>query len=382
MAEPETFTFSESKFEEALRNKTEKREKQIGDTSDPKPNKKRKQIDETSDPEAQQPRTVKAIRVHKFGGPKVLKLEDVETSEPKEGEICLKLKAAKVCWDSIGIVKAVGTGVTHLKVGNLVYYASAEPHGSCIEERNVPSDKVIILPPEVDPIFASAYTQLAMMARYLVTQVFKVKSGHIVLVHAGGGTLCGYFLSQWASNLGATVIWTVPPSTDSVLLEKMVKAAKGAKCKHVIPIDDQRKFAESVIQISLGRGCDVVYDPIGHDDFKECLACLKPKGHMVNFCSCSGKPKIAVSTLAQKSIFFCSPDMKHYLENRDELIQSAMEVFEKIKRQKLQFNVRLKTFRLSETAQAHSAMEKMETTIAVLVPDDDNGDGGWFSSTI
>ncbi|GKV33860.1 hypothetical protein SLEP1_g42310 [Rubroshorea leprosula] len=236
----------------ALRNKTKKRGKQISDTSDPKPNKKRKQIDETSERIAQQPRTVKAIRVHKFGGPKILKLDDVETSEPMEGEICLKLKAAKVCafdtllrrglgkdydlplpyipgWDSVGIVKAVGTGVTHLKVGNLVYYASSEPHGSCIEERNVPSDKVIILPPEVDPIFASAYTQLAMMARYLVTQV---KSGHIVLVHAGGGTLCGYFLTQWASNLGATVIWTVPPSTDSLLLEKMVKAAKGAKCKH------------------------------------------------------------------------------------------------------------------------------------------------------
>ncbi|KAM1368315.1 hypothetical protein ACFXTH_001620 [Malus domestica] len=87
---------------------------------------------------------VKAIRVHELGGPQVLKWEDVEIGEPKEGEVSVKNKAIGVNFidvyfrkglyykadtmpltpgmEACGVVTAVGPGVIGRRVGDLVAY--------------------------------------------------------------------------------------------------------------------------------------------------------------------------------------------------------------------------------------------------------------------
>ena len=96
----------------------------------------------------------KAIRIYEHGGPEVLKWEDVEVGEPGEGEVRLKLKAAGLnfidCYqrsglypmdlpltlgaEGVGVVDAVGPGVTNLSTGQRVAYSGGQI-GSYAEER-------------------------------------------------------------------------------------------------------------------------------------------------------------------------------------------------------------------------------------------------------
>ncbi|KAL0400955.1 UNVERIFIED_CONTAM: Quinone oxidoreductase [Sesamum latifolium] len=114
---------------------------------------------------------VKAIRVYELGGPEVLKWEDVEIGEPKDGEIKVKNKAIGLNFidtyfrkgvykasmfpftpgmEAVGVVTAVGPGLTGRKVGDLVGYAG-NPMGAYAEEQILPADKVVPVPPSIDP---------------------------------------------------------------------------------------------------------------------------------------------------------------------------------------------------------------------------------------
>ncbi|KAE9465034.1 hypothetical protein C3L33_03068, partial [Rhododendron williamsianum] len=136
---------------------------------------------------------VKAIRVHELGGPEVLKWEDVEIGEPKEGEIRVKNKAIGLNFvdvyfrkgvykastmpftpgrEAAGVVTAVGPGLTGRKVGDVVAYAG-NPMGSYAEEQILPAEKVVTVPPSLDPIVAASVILKGMTVHMLVRQCFK-----------------------------------------------------------------------------------------------------------------------------------------------------------------------------------------------------------------
>ncbi|GKV33862.1 hypothetical protein SLEP1_g42311 [Rubroshorea leprosula] len=171
---------------------------------------------------------VKAIRVHELGGPEVLKWEDVEIGEPKEGEIRVRNKAIGLNFidvyfrkgvykvavipftpgmEAVGEVIAVGPGLTGRKVGDIVAYAG-QPMGSYAEEQILPADKVVPVPPSVDPIIAASIMLKGMTAQFLVRRCFKVEPGHNVLVHAAAGGV-GSLLCQWANALGEEAVGEV-----------------------------------------------------------------------------------------------------------------------------------------------------------------------------
>ncbi|XP_023922613.1 uncharacterized protein LOC112033912 isoform X1 [Quercus suber] len=222
---------------------------------------------------------VKAIRVHELGGPEVLKWEDVELGEPKEGEIRVKNKAIGLNFidvyfrkgvyktptlpytpgrEAAGVVTAVGPGLTGRQVGDLVAYAG-DPMGSYAEEQILPANKVVPVPPSIDPIVAASVILKGMTAQFLLCRCFKVEPGHTILVHAAAGGV-GSILSQWANALGATVIGTVSTK------EKAVQA-KDDGCHHVI-IYKEEDFVARVNEITSGNGVDVVYDAVGKDTFQ------------------------------------------------------------------------------------------------------------------
>ncbi|KAJ6824688.1 uncharacterized protein M6B38_379325 [Iris pallida] len=113
---------------------------------------------------------VKAIRVHELGGPEVLKWEDVEIGEPKEGEVRVKNKAVGVNFidiyfrkgvrffpdkmpftpgmEAVGVVTAVGPSTTGRKIGDVVAYAGW-PVGSYSEEQILPASIVVPVPPSM-----------------------------------------------------------------------------------------------------------------------------------------------------------------------------------------------------------------------------------------
>lgn len=327
------------------------------------------------------PTMVKAIRVHECGGPEVLKWEDVELGEPKEGEVRVRNKAIGLNFidiyfrkgeyksptmpftpgmEAVGEVVAVGPGLTGRQVGDLVAYAGSLM-GAYAEEQILPADRVIPIPPSIDPITAASILLKGLTAQYLVRRSFKVEAGHTVLVHAAAGGV-GSLLCQWANALGATVIGTVSTK------EKAVQAKEDG-CHHVI-IYKEEDFVSRVKEITAGRGVEVVYDSVGKDTFQGSLDCLKLKGSMILFGQSSGAPDpIPVSALAVKSLFFQRPTLMHYTVTRDELLEAAGELFANVASGVLRVRVNHK-FLLSQAAEAQTALENRKTTgSVVLIPD-------------
>jgi len=324
---------------------------------------------------------VKAITVHEVGGPEVLKWEDVEVGEPGEGEILVKHKAIGVNFidvyyrkgiykveklpfipgrEAVGVVTAVGRGLTGREVGDLVAYAG-NPMGSYAEEQILPADQVVPFPSTMDPISGAAMMLKGMTAQYLLRSCFKVEPGHTILVHAAAGGV-GSLLCQWGKALGATVIGTVSSE------EKAAQAAEDG-CHHPI-IYTQESFVERVKEITKGQGVSVVYDSVGKDTFQGSLECLASRGYMVSFGQSSGiVDPFPMSVLAPKSLFLTRPSLMHYTATREELLRCAGEVFAAVANGVIKVRV-TKTYRLSEAAKAHADLEARKTTgSVVLIPD-------------
>ncbi|KAL4651091.1 uncharacterized protein LOC142621468 isoform X2 [Castanea sativa] len=261
--------------------------------------------------------------------------------------------------EAVGVVTAVGPGLTGRQVGDLVAYAG-DPMGSYAEEQILPANKVVPVPPSIDPIVAASVILKGMTAQFLLRRCFKVEPGHTILVHAAAGGV-GSLLSQWANALGATVIGTVSTK------EKAVQA-KDDGCHHVI-IYKEEDFVARVNEITSGNGVDVVYDAVGKDTFQGSLACLKPRGYMVNFGQSSGTPDpLPLSALSAKSLFLTRPSLMQYTATQDELLATAGEVFANVESGVLRVRVN-HTYPLSQAAQAHADLEGRKATgSVVLIP--------------
>lgn len=322
----------------------------------------------------------KAILVHEYGGPSVLKWEDVEVGKPGKGEVLIRQHAVGLNYidtyfrsgayktaglpftpgnEGAGEVLALGRGVTGLKVGDRVAYAG--PIGAYAQERVIAADKLVKIPANIDYDVAASIMLKGMTAQYLLRRTFRVKKGDTVLFHAAAGGV-GLMACQWASALGATVIGTVG-SADKA------KLAKKHGCRHVINYREE-DFVERVKKITKGQGVDVVYDGVGKDTFPGSLDCLRPMGMWVLFGAASGPvPPVDLGILAQKgSIFTTRPTLFTYIAKREDLVKTARELFKVVGdgTVKVEINQR---YALKDAAKAHADLEGRKTTGAtVLIP--------------
>ncbi|PQQ04316.1 uncharacterized protein Pyn_31229 [Prunus yedoensis var. nudiflora] len=336
---------------------------------------------------------VKAIRVHELGGPEVLKWEDVEVGEPKEGEVRVKnkaiglnfidvyfrkgvYKAATVPYtpgvEACGVVTAVGPGLTGRQVGDLVamlvsQWAHMRKSRSFLQTELC----LFLLPLILLLLHPSCSRQRLEFQEPHIKSVNEdslnyktrdnhilVEPGHTVLVHAAAGGV-GSLLCQWANALGATVIGTVSTKLKAA-------QAKEDGCHHVI-IYKEEDFVARVKEITSDNGVEVVYDSVGKDTFEGSLACLKTRGYMVSFGQSSGAPDpVPLSAIAVKSLFLTRPSLFHYAVTRDELLGMAGEVFGNVQSSVLRVRVN-HTYPLSEAAQAHEDLENRKTSRSVLL---------------
>ena len=315
---------------------------------------------------------VHAIRVHEAGGPEVLRWEEVDVGEPGPGQVRLRQTAVGLNYidvyhrtglypqplpftpgtEAAGLVEAIGKEVTDLSVGDRV--ASAGPIGSYAEARLIDADRLVKLPDYVSDELAAAMMLQGMTARMLLRAVYEVKPGDTILVHAAAGGV-GLILCQWANALGATVIGTV--STD----EKAAMASAHG-CHHAI-VYTRQDFVAEVERITNGAKLPVVYDSVGKDTFLKSLDCLRPRGLMVSYGNASGPPDpIAPALLAQKgSLFLTRPTLFSYIATREELEQSAAELFDMVRSGKVKVEVGQR-FALKDAAEAHRQLEARKTT--------------------
>ena len=323
----------------------------------------------------------KAIRIHKTGGPEVLKWEDVEVGKPGEGEIRVRHTAIGLNYidvyfrtglypgpdlpfslglEAAGVVEAVGPGVKDLAEGDRIAYA-APPIGAYAEARVMPARKAVKIPDGIEDRQAAAMMLQGMTAEYLLRRCYPVKKSQTILFHAAAGGV-GLIACQWAKHLGATVIGTVGS-------EEKAKLAKAHGCDHTI-LYDRENFVDRVKELTDGKGVPVVYDGVGKSTFMKSLDCLQPRGMLVSYGQASGAIEpLNIGILSQKgSLYLTRPTLMTYTASREDTLESSGALFDVVRKGAVKIEVN-QTFALKDAADAHKALEGRKTTgSTVLIP--------------
>lgn len=322
----------------------------------------------------------KAIRIHSHGGPDVMRWEDVPTPEPGPAEALVHHSAvglnyidiyfrtglykipslpATLGMEGAGVVRAVGSEVTHVKVGDRVAYATG-PIGAYATDRVISADRLVKIPDGIDDKTAAAMMLQGMTAQYLIRRTHRVQAGETILVHAAAGGV-GLILCQWAKHLDATVIGVV--ST-----EQKAELARQHGVAHAIIGHDN--LPAEVKRITGGAMVPVVYDSVGKDTFMTSLDCLAPLGLMVTFGNASGPvPPVELGILSLKgSLYVTRPTLATYTARSEDLQASAKDLFDVVLSGAVKVRVN-QTFPLKDARQAHEALEGRRTTgSTVLIP--------------
>lgn len=189
--------------------------------------------------------TMKAVRLHQYGGPEVLQVEDAPLPEIADGEVLVRVAAAGVnpidCvtragdfakiwpenpfpaivgWDISGVVDAVGNGVTDFKPGDEVYTMARFPDeaGAYAEFAAVPQGDLALKPRSIDHVHAAAVPLVALTVWQALFDAGGLAAGQTVLIHAAAGGV-GHIAVQLAKWKGATVIGTASARNEAFLKE-------------------------------------------------------------------------------------------------------------------------------------------------------------------
>ena len=284
-----------------------------------------------------------AIRFHETGGPEVLKFESVEVGAPGPGEVRVRHTGIAVNFidiyfrtgrypcpkpnglgsDAVGVVEAVGPGVSFLAEGDRVGYMLG-PLGAYSEARVMPAEVCIKLPDGISDATASTIIMKGLTAQYLFRQVYPLKAGDTILYHAAAGGV-GLIACQWARAIGVTMIGTVGSDEKAAI-------AKAHGCTHVINYSKEN-FVERVREITDGKGVPVVYDSVGKDTFMGSLDCLQKRGTLVSNGTTSGSVTFDPTLLAVKgSLWVTRPAMVDYALPRPNMLKMADELFDLVQK--------------------------------------------------
>lgn len=319
----------------------------------------------------------RAIVIREPGGPQVLKSERITVGAPGKGQVRLRQTAIGVnfhdCYvrsgsyktlslpgvpglEAVGVVDAVGPDVVDFGPGDRVGYITPG-YGGYASARLIDASLLVRLPESLDDKTAAATLLRGLTAQVLLCQVFPVRAGHTVLVHAAAGGV-GRLLCQWAHHLGATVIGTVGS-------EEKASLARASGCAHTI-LYRTENFVEKVREFTQGRGVDVAYDSVGKDTFQGSLDVLAMRGHLVNFGQSSGRIEpFEISKLFAKSNTISRPGVFHYFTGSDR-DPMAKALFAALADRVITAG-RFHEYAFEDGAKAHADMEGRKTAGAVLL---------------
>jgi NADPH:quinone reductase len=301
----------------------------------------------------------KAIRVYEYGGPEVMRFEDVPLAEPGPGQIRVRQAAIGVNFIDIyfrtgayksphmpytpgkegaGTVTALGEGVTQFKAGDRVAYGSVAD-GCYAEEPVIPASAAVPIPDGVDEKTAAAMMLKGLTVEYLLHRTYAVKPGDTILWQAAAGGV-GLIACQWAKHLGATVIGTA-----------------GSPEK-----------AELAKRITGGKGVPVVYDGVGQATLMGSLDSLAPLGLLASFGSASGAiTGLDLGLLAPRgSLYVTRPTLATFSANRATLEEAAARLFKVVRDGAVKIAVNA-TYPLAEAQTVHRDLAGRETTGSIVM---------------
>ena len=321
----------------------------------------------------------KVVRLHRYGGPEALAIEELDPGPPGPQELQIRHTAIGLNYidvydrtglyplelpavlgrEAAGVVVAKGKKVKDFRPGQRVAYVHTP--GAYSELRNVPAERVVRVPSGISDQEAAALMLKGLTAHYLLRRTYRVQRGDQILVHAAAGGV-GLLLCQWARALGAVVIGVVGSDAKADLARKN-------GCRQVL-ISGRDDVVAGVRKLTRGAGVAVVYDSVGKDTFMESLDCLRPRGMMVSYGNASGPPPVFSPLELSKrgSLYLTRPTLFSYVATRAELAAAARELFAIVRARKVRVRIG-QTYPLVEVAQAHRDLEaRLTTGSTVLIP--------------
>ena len=328
--------------------------------------------------------TMRAIRIHNYGGPEVMQLEELSVPVPRAAEALIRVYAASVNFldvqkrrgqlvgqgfyqragvrevdlpttlgsQGVGTVEALGAEVSKIQRGDRVSFVGESYASHAV----VPAARLIRIPDGINFEQAAAGLNQGFLAYAFTHFAYPIKRGDWCLIQAAAGGI-GQLLCQMAKIRGGRVIGV----TSSGAKAKFVTDA-GAE---VVIISTESDIAKEVRRITEGRGVSVVYDGVGKDTFAANLDSLSSGGYLVIYGQSSGYvPPFDLMTLQEKGSLFLTrtnglPYLKeypHYLEQFTGWIREG----------KLSIKID-RTYPLAEAARAHAALEQRQVVGRILL---------------
>lgn len=276
---------------------------------------------------------MRAIRCKTYGPPSNLVLEEVDSLHAGPKEVVVKVAACGLNFpdtliiqglyqfkpelpftpgsDIAGIVKEVGEGVTHLKVGDSVFGFVA--HGGLAEEVIVPGNACFPKPPQMDFPVAASFMMAYGTSYHALKDRAKLMEGETLLVMGASGGV-GLAAVELGKLMGAKVI--AAASSDEKL----------ALCKEYGADElinyTKQDLKSKIKELTEGKGVDVIYDPVGGDFSEQALRGIAWNGRFLVVGFAAGNiPKIPLNLPLLKGasivgVFWGGFAMKYPKENR------------------------------------------------------------------
>ncbi|HEY1659653.1 MAG TPA: quinone oxidoreductase [Candidatus Sulfotelmatobacter sp.] len=328
-------------------------------------------------------KTMRAVRIHSYGGPEVMQVEELPLPVPGPEQALLRVEAASVNFLEVqmrrgelvgqafyrahgaapdlpatvgsqgaGVVEQLGSQVSNVQVGDRVLFFGS----SYATHALAPAGWLIPIPEKVSMEQAAGGLNQGFLAYAFTHFAYPVQPMDWCLIQAAAGGL-GLLLCQMAKIRGGRVIGVTSTA-------EKAKFVREAGADEVI-VSSTTDIARDARQITDGRGVSVVYDGVGKDTFAASLDSLAPAGYLIMYGQSSGYvPPFDLMTLQEKGSVFLTrtnglPYRKEYpgyLQRFEEWVNNG------------NVSVRIdRTFPLSGAAQAHEALEHRRVSGRLLL---------------
>src|SRR5215470_15222269 len=241
---------------------------------------------------------MKAARIHQFGPPEVVVIDDLSRPNPDKGDLLVRVKAAGVGpWDALiragkskvsplppltlgsdlsGVVEAIGPGGTDFRVGDEVYgVTNAQFYGAHGEFALASAGTVARKPRRLNHVEAASVPVVAVTAWQMLFEYAKVVAGQSVLILGAGGNV-GAYAVQLAASTGLDIV--------AIVGAKDLELVRNLGAKTVL--DYQRGALENAIP-----EVDVVIDTVGGEALTHSLGKVKSGGVVVSVVSTKPLPQ-------------------------------------------------------------------------------------------
>ncbi|WP_305096112.1 zinc-dependent alcohol dehydrogenase family protein [Croceibacterium aestuarii] len=247
----------------------------------------------------------RVIRVHETGGPQVLKIDDVEVGAPGPGEVRIKVLAVGlnrseamyragryptkpqlptlIGYEGVGVVEAVGSGVSEYKEGDRVCVLpmiQQGQYGIWAEQAIVPA-RILLPAPDFLSDAEAASIWMQYMTAFAIIEVADVGINDGVIVRAASSSvgIAAIQLANWAGAVSIAATRT----------HAKAEALLGQGAAHVVATEEE-DLVERVMDITGGEGAYVAFDPVGGPYVDTLAQALRPRGILFIYGGLSESP--------------------------------------------------------------------------------------------